>query len=134
MKTSKNKPSLKHRLHEIIYEADTKQGKIFDVVLLILILASIALVMLESIGSIDAKFHDIFYIGEWIITLFFTLEYIARIITVKKPSKYIFSFYGILCGSGMYAKRLTGLQFVRGRTRRSDTILGYYRRRACGFA
>jgi voltage-gated potassium channel len=71
-------------------------GKLFDVVLLILILASIILVMLESVTSIDLKYHNILYIGEWIITIFFTLEYILRIITVKKPSKYIFSFYGII--------------------------------------
>lgn len=88
--------SWKRKLHEIIYEADTKQGKFFDVVLLVLILASIALVMLESVSAIDAKYHDIFYIGEWIITIFFTFEYIARIITVKKPFSYIFSFYGII--------------------------------------
>lgn len=88
--------SWKRKLHQIIYEADTRQGKVFDVVLLILILASIALVMLESVSSIDLKFHDIFYIGEWIITIFFTLEYIARVVIVKKPSSYIFSFYGII--------------------------------------
>ena len=86
----------KTRLHQIIYEADTREGKIFDVVLLILILTSIALVMLESVGTIDDSFHNYFYIGEWIITIFFTLEYIARIVTVKKPSTYIFSFYGII--------------------------------------
>jgi len=86
----------RQKLHDIIYEADTPVGKAFDVVLLILILASIALVMLESVKSIDAKYHDIFEIGEWIITIFFTFEYFARIITVKKPSKYIFSFYGLI--------------------------------------
>jgi voltage-gated potassium channel len=84
------------KLHEIIYEADTPLGKAFDIVLLILILASIALVMLESVSDIDLNYHDILYQGEWIITIFFTLEYISRIITVKKPSKYIFSFYGII--------------------------------------
>lgn len=84
------------RLHELIHEADTKEGKIFDVILLILILASIALVMLESVNSIDVNYHQFLYVGEWIITIFFTFEYIARIITVKKPSSYIFSFYGII--------------------------------------
>ena len=84
------------KLHEIIYEADTPIGKLFDIVLLWLILASIVLVMLESVKSIDLKYHLILSIGEWIITIFFTLEYIARIITVKKPSRYIFSFYGII--------------------------------------
>ncbi len=68
----------------------------FDVVLLILILLSIVLVMLESVQYIDKIYHEIIYYGEWIITIFFTIEYIARIITVKKPSKYIFSFYGII--------------------------------------
>ncbi|MEP0265561.1 ion transporter [Dokdonia sp.] len=83
-------------MHEVIYEADTPQGRFFDVILLILILASIILVMLESVDNLDEKYHDIFYAGEWIITIFFTLEYFARIITVNKPSKYIFSFYGII--------------------------------------
>ena len=71
-------------------------GKIFDVVLLILIIFSIILVMLESVKEIDKVYHRILYYGEWIITIFFTIEYIARIITVKKPSKYIFSFFGII--------------------------------------
>ena len=92
----KHKNNWKRKLHEVIHEADTRQGKFFDVLLLILILASIALVMLESVNSIDAKYHDLLYIGEWVITIFFTLEYIARIVTVKKPSSYIFSFYGII--------------------------------------
>jgi len=93
---TQTKKNWKRKMHEIIYEADTPQGRLFDVILLILILASIILVMLESVGSLDDKYHDIFYAGEWIITIFFTLEYFARIITVNKPSKYIFSFYGII--------------------------------------
>jgi len=52
--------------------------------------------MLESVKEIDEIYHEILYYGEWIITIFFTIEYIARVITVKKPSKYIFSFYGII--------------------------------------
>ena len=86
----------KTRLHDIIYEADTPSGKIFDVVLLITIIASIVLVMLESVNSIDTNYHDFLNISEWIITILFSLEYITRIITVKKPLHYIFSFYGII--------------------------------------
>ncbi|MCB0474359.1 MAG: ion transporter [Flavobacteriaceae bacterium] len=86
----------KARLHEIIYEADTTEGKLFDVVLLIVIVASIILVMLESVRSFDLKYHKFLNISEWIITILFTIEYIARIISVKKPSKYIFSFYGLI--------------------------------------
>jgi voltage-gated potassium channel len=52
--------------------------------------------MLESVKEIDKIYHDTLYYGEWVITIFFTVEYVARVITVKKPSKYIFSFYGII--------------------------------------
>ena len=91
-----DKNSWRHKLHEIIFEADTPMGKLFDVILLILILLSVIVVMLESVKSIDLQYHRLFYVFEWIITIFFTLEYIARIITVKKPKHYIFSFYGII--------------------------------------
>ncbi|MEN8186672.1 MAG: ion transporter [Bacteroidota bacterium] len=92
---NKNK-NWQNRLHEIIYEADTKSGKLFDIVLLWLILASIVLVMLESIEEYDAKYHTFFNVAEWVITILFTIEYIARIISVKDPKHYIFSFYGIV--------------------------------------
>ncbi len=85
-----------NRLHKIIYGADTPAGKLFDVILLIVILASIIIVMLESVSTIDAKYHDTLNILEWIITILFTLEYVARIISVKQPFKYIFSFYGVI--------------------------------------
>ena len=93
---TKSKQSLRSKLHSIIYEADTGTGKLFDVILLILIVASIILVMLESVESINDRFGDLFYIGEWIITIFFTIEYMLRVGTIKKPSSYIFSFYGII--------------------------------------
>lgn len=96
MKDNKSLKNWKTKLHEIIYEADTPAGKLFDVILLIVILASIVLVMLESVKSIDIKYHNFLNISEWIITILFTLEYTARIITVKKPIKYITSFYGII--------------------------------------
>ncbi|WP_400079400.1 ion transporter [Winogradskyella sp. R77965] len=93
---SENKRSWKGKLHEIIYEADTPAGKLFDVVLLIAILASILLVMLESINSFDAKYHTFLNVSEWVITILFTIEYILRIISVNKPFKYITSFYGVI--------------------------------------
>lgn len=91
-----NKNSLKHTLHEIIYEADTKAGKLFDIILLITILASIVFVMLESVQSINDKYGDFLNIAEWIITILFSIEYVLRIVTIKKPWKYIFSFFGII--------------------------------------
>lgn len=86
----------KVKLHDIIYEADTPAGKLFDIILLFVILFSIFLVMLESVESIDAQYGYILDISEWIITILFSIEYLARIITVKSPRKYIFSFYGII--------------------------------------
>lgn len=97
METKKQKETpWKDKLHEIIYEADTKEGKLFDVILLITILASIVLVMLESVNSINSRYGFLLNIFEWIITILFSFEYVLRIISIKKPLKYIFSFYGII--------------------------------------
>ncbi|TDO05095.1 ion transporter [Sunxiuqinia elliptica] len=87
---------LKQELYEIIFEADTPKGKAFDVILLITILISILLVLLESVPSINAEYRGLLRILEWVITLVFTLEYLLRIFIVKRPFKYIFSFYGII--------------------------------------
>jgi len=94
--SNKNSTHWRVKLHEIIYGTRTPAGKLFDIILLIAILASIILVMLESVKSFDARYHRFLNISEWIITILFSIEYIARIISVKKPSKYIFSFYGII--------------------------------------
>lgn len=83
-------------LHEVIYEADTKAGKRFDVLLIFIILLSIILVMLESVQSIDAHYHNLLNTAEWIVTILFTIEYILRIVSIKKPWNYIFSFYGVI--------------------------------------
>jgi len=93
---NKSKNSWKHRIHEIIYEADTKEGKLFDVILLIAIVASVVFVMLESVTSIREKYALFLNTAEWVITILFSVEYILRIISIKKPTKYIFSFYGII--------------------------------------
>ncbi len=92
MKTAK----WKKKLHEIIYEADTPMGKWFDLTLFFVIILSVVLVMLESVKEFDAKYHDVLLILEWIITIFFTIEYVARIVSIRKPQRYIFSFYGII--------------------------------------
>ena len=86
----------KEKVHEVIYEADTPAGKLFDVILLLVILLSILLVMLESIESIGTKYAYILNVAEWVITILFSIEYIARIISFEKPKTYVFSFYGII--------------------------------------
>jgi voltage-gated potassium channel len=86
----------RHKLHEIIYGTHTPAGKFFDITLLILILYSVVIVMLESVPRFDDKYHDFLNISEWTVTILFTIEYILRIICIKKPKQYIFSFFGII--------------------------------------
>ena len=91
-----SKRTWKTRLHEIIYEADTPAGVLFDVVLLIMIVVSVIFVMLESVKGWPGFIYEWLLIAEWIITIFFIFEYVSRIISIKKPWNYIFSFYGII--------------------------------------
>ena len=84
------------KLHEIIFEADTPTGKAFDVALLLSIALSVLAVMLESVESISERFGSVLRVMEWIFTILFTVEYILRIISVRKPLGYIFSFLGII--------------------------------------
>ena len=84
------------KLHEVIFEADTPMGKLFDVILLIAILLSVGLVMLESVPEIGLKFATSLRIAEYVFTALFTIEYVLRVICVKKKMKYVFSFYGIV--------------------------------------
>jgi voltage-gated potassium channel len=86
----------RERLHEIIFEADTRLGKAFDVILLILIMCSVLLVMLESVAEINAEYEQLFSVLEWVFTIFFSIEYLLRLICVFRPRNYVFSFFGII--------------------------------------
>jgi len=86
----------KDKLHEIIFEADTLEGKTFDVILLGAIVASVIAVCWESLPKLDPRTKHILYVVEWIFTIFFTIEYVLRLISVHKPIKYATSFYGII--------------------------------------
>ena len=86
----------KQKAHIIIYGTNTVAGRLFDLILLGLIVLSVVLVMLETVKGFDAKYHAYLVFFEWVITVFFTLEYILRIITIKKPINYVLSFYGII--------------------------------------
>ena len=96
MKEENKEQSLKEKWHEIIFEADTFWGKTFDVVLLIAILLSILAVMLESVETIRTQYPEELYYLEWTFTILFTLEYMARLWTLKNHWKYVFSFFGIV--------------------------------------
>lgn len=85
------------RLHEIIFEADDPAGKRFDIALIIAILVSVFVVILDSVESIRTGRYHIVLVGlEWFFTTLFTVEYVLRIISVRKPWRYIFSFYGLV--------------------------------------
>lgn len=95
-KTNQEERTWKTRLHEVIYGTHTPAGKGFDIALLILILYSVIIVMLESIPTIDSEYHQFLNISEWVVTILFTIEYILRIICIRRPTRYIFSFFGLV--------------------------------------
>lgn len=86
----------RQRVKVIIYGTNTVAGRLFDLILLGLILLSVLLVMMETVQGFDQKYHWHLFFLEWLITAFFTIEYLLRIICIDKPVKYIFSFYGII--------------------------------------
>lgn len=86
----------RRRLHEVVFEADTKKGRRFDVILLWAIILSVIAVMLESVPEIAEDYGLLLHTFEWGFTILFTIEYIARIISVKRPLKYMISFFGIV--------------------------------------
>ena len=88
--------TFRQKVNIIIYGTNTAYGRLFDLVLLGVIVASVIIVMLETVSGFDQKYHTELIVLEWIITLFFTIEYILRIISIRKPIRYIFSFYGII--------------------------------------
>lgn len=91
-----NQQSWREKLHTTIYETNTFAGKTFDVALLVFIVGSILVVMLDSIESYNVKFGNLFFVLEWIFTILFTIEYILRLISIKQPLRYAFSFLGII--------------------------------------
>jgi voltage-gated potassium channel len=95
---SHNKPDSKWRakIYSVIFEAHTRIGKVFDIGLILAIILSVIVVMLDSIPALREDYQELFYQLEWVFTIIFTIEYITRIIAVKKPRLYIFSFYGMV--------------------------------------
>jgi len=88
--------SLRQRLHEIIFEADTPAGRGFDNALLACVVASVAVVMLESVAEVKAQHGQALLALEWIFTGIFTVEYALRLYCVGKPLRYATSFFGLV--------------------------------------
>lgn len=84
------------RVHEVIFGIDTPAGRTFDIVLVVAILLSILVVVLDSVPAIGGAHRELMYALEWFFTLLFTAEYLARLLTVRRPLRYALSFYGII--------------------------------------
>lgn len=84
------------KLHEVIFEADTKAGKAFDVMLISFILVSVAVVMLESVSAVREQYGDYLHAIEWGFTILFTIEYVLRLLCVGRPDKFAVSFFGLV--------------------------------------
>lgn len=87
---------LKQRIYSIVFESDTPKGKLFDIILIGSITLSVLLVILESMHIFPHSAYLALRVTEYVLTLFFTVEYLARIYCLKQPRKYIFSFFGIV--------------------------------------
>jgi voltage-gated potassium channel len=86
----------REHLHEVIFEADTPAGKLFDVALLVLIVASVLTVILESVTGVQARHGIILQAAEWFFTILFTVEYVLRLLCVRRPINYARSFLGVV--------------------------------------
>ena len=88
--------AVRDRMHEIIFEADTFGGRLFDIVLIISIVTSVGVVMLDSMEAVRASHGPFLRTLEWFFTILFTVEYLLRLYCVRNPRKYASSFYGIV--------------------------------------
>jgi voltage-gated potassium channel len=86
----------RRKLHEIIFEADTTAGRAFDVILIVAIVLSVIVVILDSVNSYQKKYGDFLFAAEWFFTILFSVEYLLRLISVRRPWRYALSFFGII--------------------------------------
>ncbi|RQO55952.1 ion transporter [Paucibacter sp. KBW04] len=84
------------RCYTVIFEADTRAGRRFDLLLILMVLLSVALVMLESVGNLRGRYGPWLTGFEYFFTAAFTAEYVLRLLCVRKPLRYALSFYGIV--------------------------------------
>jgi voltage-gated potassium channel len=86
----------RRKLYIVIFESDTPAGLLFDQALLVAILASVTVVMIDSSLETSSRYHGLLTALEWFFTLLFTIEYVARLLCVERPSRYARSFYGVV--------------------------------------
>ena len=86
----------RRRVHEIVFEADTAAGKLFDVFLITAIVISVIVVMLDSVTTIHDRYGQELLVLEWAFTILFTVEYVVRLISVQNARRYVTSFFGVV--------------------------------------
>lgn len=89
-------PTWRQRIYEVVFEAETPAGRAFDITLIVLILLSVGAVFAESSQGIREAYGRQLLIAEWFFTILFTIELMLRLISVKRPLRYLFSFYGFV--------------------------------------
>ncbi len=87
---------LKQKIYKVVFESDTPQGKLFDIILMCIIVLSVLLVIMESMHIFPHSAYLVLRVLEYLLTFIFTIEYLARVYCLRRPSKYIFSFFGIV--------------------------------------
>jgi len=88
--------SLRRKIWDVIFEAETRAGKIYDIILIWVIIASVLVVMLETVKGFASEYSTALFYLEWGFTLFFTIEYILKLCLSRRPLRYAFSFFGIV--------------------------------------
>jgi voltage-gated potassium channel len=84
------------KLHELIFEAETLPGRVFDIILIWAIILSVIIVIVDSVGKYQIQYGRFLYAAEWFFTILFSIEYLFRLLSVRKPWRYALSFYGII--------------------------------------
>ena len=107
-------PGLRERLHDVIFEHERPAERAFDVALIGMILASVLVVTLDSVASINARYGRVLHAAEWVFTALFTAEYLVRLWVARKPLGYATSFYGVIDLLAVLPAYL-GLVFPAGR-------------------
>jgi voltage-gated potassium channel len=86
----------REKIYDVVFEAEDRAGKAFDLVLLVMIAASVAVVAVESVAAARSRYGTVLYVLEWAFTLLFTAEYVVRLVSVRRPLRYAVSFFGII--------------------------------------
>lgn len=86
----------RNRWYRLIYHHNAPDERNFDLVLIVAIMASVVVVILDSVTSVKASWHEALFIAEWVFTILFTVEYGLRLLTIRQPLRYATSFFGVI--------------------------------------